>query len=86
MKLDANDILAMVGTWQQGDISDNPLYQGDFHHALGAIKAQAIIMPSQTDQYFPPADSDEFTVLDWETADGEERFIYVCHCCLAKYG
>ena len=30
--------------------------------------------------------SDEFTVLDWETTDGEERFIYVCHCCLAKYG
>ena len=30
--------------------------------------------------------SDQFTVLDWETADGEERFIYVCHGCLAKYG
>ena len=30
--------------------------------------------------------SDEFTVLDWETADGKERFIYVCHPCLAKYG
>ncbi len=26
--------------------------------------------------------SDEFTVLDWETAEGEERFIYVCHDCL----
>ena len=30
--------------------------------------------------------SDAFTVLDWETAEGEERFIYVCHDCLAKYG
>ena len=30
--------------------------------------------------------SDQFTVLDWETAEGEERFIYVCHDCLAKYG
>ena len=30
--------------------------------------------------------SEEFTVLDWETPDGEERFIYVCHDCLAKYG
>lgn len=28
----------------------------------------------------------EFTVLDWETRFGEERFIYVCHNCLAKYG
>ncbi len=30
--------------------------------------------------------SDEFIVLDWETAEGEGRFIYVCHECLAKYG
>ena len=30
--------------------------------------------------------NNEFIVLDWETADGEERFIYVCHDCLAKYG
>ena len=37
---------------------DNPLYQGDFRQALGAIKAKAIIMPSQTDQYFPPEDSE----------------------------
>jgi len=28
--------------------------------------------------------SDEFIVLDWETADGEERFMYVCHLCLSK--
>ncbi len=27
----------------------------------------------------------ESTVLDWETANGEERFIYVCHSCLEKY-
>ena len=30
--------------------------------------------------------SDQFKVLDWNTAEGEERFIYVCHCCLAKHG
>ena len=30
--------------------------------------------------------SQDFTLMDWETADGEERFIYVCHGCLAKYG
>ena len=58
LKLDANDILAMVSTWQRGDISDNRLYQGDFRQALGAIKAKAIIMPSETDQYFPPAGSE----------------------------
>ncbi len=30
--------------------------------------------------------ADKFIVLDWETADGEGRFIYVCRCCLAKCG
>lgn len=29
--------------------------------------------------------SDQFTLLDWETAEGEERFVYVCHDCLARY-
>ena len=54
---DANNILGMVATWQAGDISDNPIYQGDFERALGAIKARAFVMPSETDQYFPPEDN-----------------------------
>ena len=54
---DANNILAMVATWQAGDISDNPLYGGDFEKALGSIKARAFVMPSETDQYFPPEDN-----------------------------
>ena len=58
LRLDANDILAMIDTWQNGDISDNPIYEGDFNQALGAIKAKAIIMPSETDQYFPAEDSE----------------------------
>ena len=57
LQLDANDILAMVSTWQHGDISDNPLYEGDFEKALGAIQAKALVMPSRTDQYFPPEDN-----------------------------
>ena len=55
---DANDFLAMINTWQNGDISNNPLYDGDFEAALGSIKAKAIVMPSQTDQYFPPEDNE----------------------------
>ncbi len=55
---DANNLLAMLGTWQQGDISDNEVFQGDFAKALGAIRAQAIVMPASTDLYFPPADSE----------------------------
>jgi homoserine O-acetyltransferase len=56
--IDANDLLAMVATWQAGDISANPLYQGSFEKALGSIKARALVMPSRTDQYFPPEDSE----------------------------
>ena len=58
LQLDANDILAMVATWQAGDISDNPRYGGDFARALGSIKAKAFVMPSRTDQYFPPEDNE----------------------------
>jgi homoserine O-acetyltransferase len=54
---DANDFLAMLWTWQNGDISANSLYDGDFHKALGAIKAKAIVMPCRTDLYFPPEDN-----------------------------
>jgi homoserine O-acetyltransferase/O-succinyltransferase len=49
---------AMLWTWQKGDISANELYNGDFERALGAIKARAIVMPGQTDLYFPPEDNE----------------------------
>ena len=55
---DANNLLAMLWTWQNGDISANELYGGDFPRALGAIKAKAFVMPGQTDLYFPPEDSE----------------------------
>jgi homoserine O-acetyltransferase/O-succinyltransferase len=54
---DANNLLAMLWTWQHGDISDNETYKGDFKAALGAIKAKAYVMPGQTDLYFPTEDS-----------------------------
>ena len=57
LQLDANDILAMVHTWQRGDISDNPIYEGDFVKALGSITATAMVMPSRPDQYYPPEDN-----------------------------
>lgn len=55
---DANNLLAMLWTWQNGDIGDNALYGGDFRKALGAIKAKAFVMPGRTDLYFPPEDSE----------------------------
>ncbi len=55
---DANNLLAMLWTWQNGDISDNELYNGDYKKALGAITAKAYVMPGWTDLYFPPEDSE----------------------------
>ena len=55
---DANDLLAMLSTWQHADISANPLYKGDFAAALGAIRARAIVMPCDTDLYFRVRDNE----------------------------
>lgn len=65
---DANNLLTMLWTWQNGDISANEVYGGDFKKALGAIKARAYVMPGQTDLYFPVADS-EFEVAHMPNAE-----------------
>ena len=65
---DANNLLTMLWTWQNGDISDNELYNGDFKKASGAIKAKAYVMPGQTDLYFPPEDS-QFEVANMPNAN-----------------
>ena len=54
---DANDLLAMLWTWQHADISANELYGGDLAKALAAITARAIVMPSETDLYFRVEDN-----------------------------
>jgi len=64
---DANNLLTMLWTWQNGDISDNEIYKGDFKKALSAIKAKAYVMPGRTDLYFPPEDS-EFEVANMPNA------------------
>ena len=64
---DPNNLLAMLWTWQHGDISANATYGGDFRRALGAIKAKAYVMPGQTDLYFPPEDS-QFEVAQMPNA------------------
>lgn len=62
LQKDANNLLAMLWSWQHGDISDNPVFKGDFTKALGAIKARAIVMPAERDLYFPVADN------EWEVS------------------
>lgn len=54
---DANDLIAKIWTWQNGDISRNEIYNGDFQLALQSIKARAIVMPCRTDLYFVPEDN-----------------------------
>ena len=55
---DANDLLAMLWTWQNADIGATPGFDGNLEAALGAIGAKAIVMPGQTDLYFPPEDNE----------------------------
>src|SRR5437773_611416 len=65
---DANDLLAMLWTWQHADISANPRFNGDFDEALGAITPRAIVMPSTTDLYFRVRDN-ELEVQQMPTAE-----------------
>ena len=53
----ANDLLAMLWTWQHADISANELCGGDLDKALGAITADATVMPCETDLYFTVEDN-----------------------------
>lgn len=58
---DANDLLAVLDTWQSADISDNDLYEGNLPAALGAIRARTLIMPGSSDLYFTAVDA------EWES-------------------
>ena len=55
---DANDLLAMLWTWQRADISANDRFNGDFARALRAIRTRANVMPCETDLYFRVRDSE----------------------------
>lgn len=54
---DANNMLAMLSTWQNADISANEVFNGDLEKALGAIKARSTVMSPTTDLYFPLEDN-----------------------------
>ena len=55
---DANDLLCKLKTWQQGDISRQPAYEGNFETALKAIKAKTIIIVCDDDMYFRVEDNE----------------------------
>jgi homoserine O-acetyltransferase len=61
---DANDLLAQIWTWQNGDVSRCTQFFGDLPTALSAIKARVLLMPGQTDGYFQVRDNaDELGLL-----------------------
>jgi homoserine O-acetyltransferase len=55
---DANDLLAMLWTWQHADVSANDRFKGDLAAALRAITPRAIVMPGETDLYFRVRDNE----------------------------
>ncbi len=65
---DANNLLTMLWTWQQGDISATPGFEGGYDEALASIEAQAIVMPAEKDLYFPPED-EEYAVARMKNAE-----------------
>ena len=54
---DANNLLCKLKTWQLNDISNNPLYKGNYVKALKSIKAKTILMPCNQDLYFRTEDN-----------------------------
>lgn len=59
LKCDANNLLSQLSTWFDGDISANTRYNGNLQEALCAIRARTIILPVDSDRYFPPVDAQE---------------------------
>ena len=57
LEWDANNLLCKLRTWQQGDISNQPPYNGDFEVALAAINAKTIVIVCDNDLYFRPEDN-----------------------------
>ncbi|MGF9977096.1 alpha/beta fold hydrolase [Viridibacillus arvi] len=55
---DANNLITMLRTGITGDISANPVYNGNFELALSKITASAMVMPGSTDLFFPPQDNE----------------------------
>jgi homoserine O-acetyltransferase len=53
---DANNLLTMLWTWQNGDVGRTPGFNGDTVKALNSITARALVMPAEKDLYFPPED------------------------------
>lgn len=50
---DPENLLVMIQTWQNGDVSMQKPYNGDFEKTMSSIKAKTLVLPAKTDLYFP---------------------------------
>ncbi len=55
---DPNNLLAMLWTWENGDVGQTPGFDGDTEAALRSIRCPLVSMPARTDLYFPPEDEE----------------------------
>jgi len=53
---DPLDLLGMLRTWLDCDVSLSDRHHGDLRKALAAIRAEVLVMPSSSDLYFTPED------------------------------
>ncbi|MCJ1250750.1 hypothetical protein MMC30_007978 [Trapelia coarctata] len=67
---DPENMLVMLQTWQSADCSNQQPYSGNFEMAMGSIKAKTLVLPSKTDLYFPPEDS-EYEVANMKPGVGK---------------
>lgn len=50
---DPENLLVLLQTWQNGDVSQQEPYNGYFEKAMASIKAKTLVLPAKTDLYFP---------------------------------
>ena len=60
----------MLQTWQSGDVSKQVPFNGNFEQAMESIKTKTLVLPSKTDLYFPPKDS-EYEVANMRLGIGK---------------
>ena len=56
LRRDANNLLAMLWTWQHNDLGATPGCGGNLEQALSSIRAKALVMAAESDLYFTPRD------------------------------
>ncbi len=56
LRRDPANLLSMIETWLQSDVSDTPRHRGDLDAALGSIRARTLLIPAQSDLYFTEED------------------------------